>query len=169
MSRLACAEQWSLLMGNEVDVVTWQRWEIEVYPSEPRWFAVWFTMQGGSEEEARAGLGWQLNSQRMFLWDHDVKSVIISFWTVLYIIENHWKNKTNKPSQSAHHKVLVGSNFPVLSLNCLNFNLLLKEQKPIFRGENKLLVASATSCLPSPFLSSRLSVHCSLGWGTAER
>ena len=29
----------------------------------------------------------------------------------------------------------VGSNFPVLSLNCLNFNLLLKEQKPIFRGK----------------------------------
>ena len=29
----------------------------------------------------------------------------------------------------------VGSNFSVLSLNCLHFNLLLKEQKPIFRGK----------------------------------
>ena len=70
--------------------------------------------------------------------DHDVKSVIIFFWTLFYIIENHWKNKTNKPSQSAHHKVPVGSNFPVLSLNCLNFNLLLKEQKPIFKGGNQV-------------------------------
>ena len=30
----------------------------EVYPSEPRWFAVLFSMQGGHEEKARAGLGW---------------------------------------------------------------------------------------------------------------
>lgn len=33
----------------------------------------------------------------------------------------------------------VGSNFSVLSRNCLHFNLLLKEQKPIFRGKKSCL------------------------------
>lgn len=61
----------------------------------------------------------------------------------------------------------VGSNFSVLSLNCLNFNLLLKEQKPIFRGKKSCLWS-----LPLPvylFPSHLLISLYTAAWGERQQ